>query len=225
MKLLVEACHDQEMSLVVNHADTKNPGMFSSGDMQAEKTVVLLNSMTPLEIKHHFLLGMLGRGTGGIILVSSLMGFQGVPCVTNYSATNVYLPDLTETLHYESKTSGVEVLVLAAGAMATLRKYLREVDCSKLPVLWMSAEQFVDVALKKMGEKVFVISGIRIHNMACFSGGLWCRGWVQGVMHKLTNLVLRVQGSHAGSVLAVNSVSLSLVSLLNCCTGKRRKKR
>lgn len=190
LKPLVEACRNLEIGLVVNNAGTGTPGVLSSGDIQAEKDVVRLNCTTSLDVTHHFLPGMLSRGRGGIVLVSSLMGFQGVPYIANYSATKGYLLNLGEALHHECKASGVDVLVLAPGATEAPGKYLHEVDYSKLLVLWMSAEKVVDVALKKMGKKAFVIPGVRNHIMACLSGGLWSRGWVQGVMLKLAKLML-----------------------------------
>jgi len=54
----------------------------------------------------------------------------------------------------------------------------------------MSAEGVVDAALKKVGKKVFVIPGFRNDMMACLSGGLWSRGWGQGIMRKLAKIVL-----------------------------------
>jgi uncharacterized protein len=189
LQSLVEACSDLEIGLVVNNAGTGNPGILSSCDIQKEIDVVRLNCLTPLEITYHFVQGMQKRGRGGIILVSSLMGFQGVPYMANYSATKGYLLNLGEALYHECKANGVDVLVLAPGATETPGKYLHEVDYSKLPISWMSAEGVVDVALKKIGKKALVIPGIRNHILACLSGGLWSRGWVQGVMLKLAKFV------------------------------------
>ena len=164
--------------------------MFSSSDIQREKDLIRLNCVTPMEITHHFLPGMLARGRGGIILVSSLMGFQGVPYMANYSATKGYLLNFGESLYHECKGTGVDVLVLAPGATETPGKYLHEVDYSKLPITWMSAEAVVDAAMKNIGTKAFVIPGLRNHLTACLSGGLWSRGLVQGIMKKLAQLVL-----------------------------------
>jgi hypothetical protein len=187
---LIEACKDLDIGLLVNNAGTGTPGMFSSSDIQKEKDVIRLNCVTPMEITHHFLPGMLARGGGGIILVSSLMGFQGVPYMANYSATKGYLLNFGESLYHECKGTGVDVLVLAPGATETPGKYLHEVDYSKLPITWMSAEAVVDAAMKKIGRKAFVIPGVRNHLTACLSGGLWSRGLVQGLMKKLAQFVL-----------------------------------
>ncbi|MDB4494433.1 hypothetical protein N9222_01455 [Pseudomonadales bacterium] len=54
----------------------------------------------------------------------------------------------------------------------------------------MSAEGLVDAALKKIGKQAFVTTGFRNEMMACLSGGLWSRGWVQGIVLKLATIVL-----------------------------------
>jgi uncharacterized protein len=187
---LIDACLDLDVGLVVNNAGTGTPGLFHRSDMQREKSLIRLNCVTPVEITRHFLPDMLAQRRGGIVLVSSLMGFQGVPYMANYSATKGYLLNFGESLYHECKGSGVDILVLAPGATETPGKYLHPVDYSNLPVSWMSADAVVEAALRALGRKAFVIPGLRNHLMACMSGGLWTRGWVQGVMAKLARRVL-----------------------------------
>ncbi len=190
MERVVEACHGIEIGLLVNNAGSGVPGPFSASDAGVESRLVRLNCITPMELARHFLPGMLARRKGGIIFVSSLMGFQGVPYMANYSATKGYLLNLGESLYHECKDAGVEVLVLAQGATETPGKYLHQVDYSKLPISWMSAEKVVDAAMASLGRKPFVIPGIRNHFTACLSGGLWSRGLAQGMMKKLARKAL-----------------------------------
>jgi len=187
---LIEACADVEVGMVINNAGSGVPGAFGESDIEEEKRLIRLNCISPMEITRHFLPGMLTRRRGAIIFVSSLMGFQGVPYMANYSATKGYLLNFGESLHHECKDAGVDVLVLAQGATETPGKYLHQVDYSKLPITWMSAEEVVDAALKSIGRKVFVIPGWRNHLTACLSGGLWSRGLVQGIMKRLARSAL-----------------------------------
>ena len=199
VETLAEACADFDVGLVVNNAGSGVPGPFSSSDIRRERELIRLNCVTPIEITHHFLPRMQAKRRGGIIFVSSLMGFQGVPYMANYSATKGYLLNFGESLYHECKETGVDVLVLAPGATETPGKYLHDVDYSKLPLSWMSAEVVVDAALKKIGKKAFVIPGLRNHLTACLSGGLWSRGLVQGLMKKLARLVLPIRDAPAVS--------------------------
>jgi short-subunit dehydrogenase len=190
LKPLIDLCRDLDVGLVVNNAGSGIPGPFSSSNIQLEKAFIQLNCVTPVEITHHFLQGMLAKKKGGIILVSSLMGFQGVPFMANYSATKGYLLNFGESLFHECRGTGVDILVLAPGATETPGKYLHKVDYSKLPITWMTADVVVDTAMRNLGRRAFVIPGLINHLTACFSGGLWSRGLVQGVMKKLARLAL-----------------------------------
>ncbi len=190
LKSIVEVCSDIEIGMVVNNAGSGVPNSFSQSDFEIEKGLIRLNCTSPAEITRHFLPGMLARRKGAILFVSSLMGFQGVPYMANYSATKGYLLNFGEALHHECSDHGVDVLVLAPGATETPGKHLHPVDYSKLPITWMSAEKVVDTALKNIGKKVFVIPGVRNHLTACLSGGLWSRGFVQGVMKRLARIAL-----------------------------------
>lgn len=87
LRSIVEVCSDIEVGMVVNNAGSGIPNSFSQCDIRLEKSLIRLNCTSPAEITHHFLAGMLARRKGAILFVSSLMGFQGVPYMANYSAT------------------------------------------------------------------------------------------------------------------------------------------
>lgn len=188
------ACGDIEIGMMIHNAGSGVPGLFSESDIAVEKALMRLNCISPVEITRHFLPGMLARRKGAIILVSSLMGFQGVPYMANYSATKGYLLNFGEALHHECKDTGVDVLVLAPGATETPGKYLHPIDYSKLPITWMTDGEVVAAALRSIGKKAFVIPGLRNHLTACFSGGLWSRRFVQGIMKKWAKVALPVVG-------------------------------
>ncbi len=196
---LIAACAGLDIGLLINNAGSGAPGDFAASDVEAEKGYLQLNCVSPMVITRHFLPAMLARGKGGVILVSSLMGFQGVPYMANYSATKGYLLNFGEALHHECRDRGVDVLVLAHGATETPGKYLHPVDYSKVPVRWMSAEDVVDAALRAIGRKAFVIPGLRNHLTACLSGGLWSRGFVQGIMKRLARAALPLKSERSAN--------------------------
>ena len=59
------------------------------------------------------------RGRSGIVLMSSVLAFQGTPMSANYAATKAYVQSLAEGLGQELKSSGVDVLASAPGPVAT----------------------------------------------------------------------------------------------------------
>jgi short-subunit dehydrogenase len=62
---------------------------------------------------------MVQRGHGGLVLVSSLAGLQGVPGLAAYSATKAFLISLAESLWSETRSAGVDVIASCPGAVTT----------------------------------------------------------------------------------------------------------
>jgi short-subunit dehydrogenase len=58
---------------------------------------------------------MVARGRGGLVLMSSLLAFQGVPRAANYAATKAYIQSLAEGLRKELAPHGVDVIASAPG--------------------------------------------------------------------------------------------------------------
>ncbi len=64
---------------------------------------------------HYFSQKFKVQKRGGIIFLSSLVAFQGVPYPANYAATKAYIQSLAEALAVELKPFGVDVLAAAPG--------------------------------------------------------------------------------------------------------------
>lgn len=58
------------------------------------------------------------RGRGGLVLLSSIVAFQGAPHAAHYAATKAYVQSLAEALHVELAPHGVDVLAAAPGPLA-----------------------------------------------------------------------------------------------------------
>jgi hypothetical protein len=78
-----------------------------------------VNMLTPIGLTHHFGDHMLKDGRGGIVLMSSLAGFQGSGFLSTYAATKAFNRILAESLWYEWKSRGVDVIGCCAGATMT----------------------------------------------------------------------------------------------------------
>jgi hypothetical protein len=55
------------------------------------------------------------RGRGGIVLMSSIVAFQGVPHAAHYAATKAYIQALAEGLRPDLRKAGVDVIASAPG--------------------------------------------------------------------------------------------------------------
>lgn len=167
--IIDKATKEIEIGLLVPNAGTETHGAFLKHDLDWEAKLVQLNITTPMALVHHFGQKMAERGRGGIILISSTMGYQAVPYMANYAATKAYILTLGESLHYELKRNGVDVTVLSPGMTNTAMPANMAVDFSKMPMKAMEVGPVVETALNALGRKPSVIPGV-MNNMMAFMG-------------------------------------------------------
>jgi uncharacterized protein len=63
--------------------------------------------------------GMVGRGRGGLIVVTSAGGFYPTPYLAAYGATKAFLLSYTEALATELRGTGVKAMALCPGPVRT----------------------------------------------------------------------------------------------------------
>jgi uncharacterized protein len=74
-----------------------------------------VNCRAVVEHTHLFARRMRVRGRGGLVLLGSLVGFQGVPRAATYAATKAFVQSLAEALAHELRPHGIDVLSSAPG--------------------------------------------------------------------------------------------------------------
>lgn len=166
IRTIATATEDIEIGLAILNAGAEITGAFVQGDEQAHLQLAQLNAVAPMHLAHLYGRQMAKRGRGGMIFVSSLFAYQGVPYVAHYAATKAYLLSLGEALHVELKPCGVDVLVLSPGLTTTEMTANMPVDFSKLPMVPQMPEQVARVGLRALGRKATVVSGIMNKMMA-----------------------------------------------------------
>jgi short-subunit dehydrogenase len=108
-----------EVGLFVHTAAAIPFGPFSNETPAALEAAVSVNCRAPILLSHELLAPMRERGRGGAIIVSSMAGYQGNGWVAAYAATKAFDLVLAESLWWEMKQHGVDVLGLAPGATDT----------------------------------------------------------------------------------------------------------
>lgn len=78
-----------------------------------------VNVRGPLVFARTLAPGLVARGRGGVVLMSSMAGFQGSPRIATYAATKAFNIVLGEGLWAELAPRGVDALVSCAGAIRT----------------------------------------------------------------------------------------------------------
>jgi len=94
-------------------------GRFHRLDAERERQTVLVNIEALFDLTTAFLPAMLSRGTGAILNVGSLAGFQPLPTNVTYSASKAFVNSFSEGLHADLAGSGVSCTVLCPGPVKT----------------------------------------------------------------------------------------------------------
>lgn len=150
------------IELLVNNAGFAVVGDISSTDVDSVMALTRLNIGAATELTYRLLPGMIERGHGAIINVSSVAAFQPVTYMSAYAASKAYLLHLSEALWAEARDFGVTVMALCPGPTET-----EFFNVAGVPG-WLkkqgahTAEQVVRKALKALEKKKpVVVTGLK----------------------------------------------------------------
>ena len=136
------------LELVINNAGFGTVGRFAELDADGEEAEVRLNVLAPLRIARAALPGMIERGRGGIVNVSSMAGFAPAPYMATYAATKAFVTSFSEGLHDELEGTGVRVQALCPGFTRTEFQDVAGAGTDEIPnFAWQEAEEVVDASL------------------------------------------------------------------------------
>ncbi len=116
---VLQTTKDKDVGLFVACAGFGTSGNFLDVPMEQELNMLDVNCRAVLAMTHVFGRRFAAQKRGGIILMSSLLAFQGVPRAANYAATKAYIQTLAEGLRVELAPHGVDVLASAPGPILT----------------------------------------------------------------------------------------------------------
>src|SRR6188768_1012809 len=107
------------IELVVNNAGFGTSGDFHELDPDRLAEEIEVNVAALTRLSHAALSTMVPRGKGWLLNVSSFASFQPAPHLAVYAATKAYVTSLSESLHQETRASGVVVTALCPGLIKT----------------------------------------------------------------------------------------------------------
>ena len=151
---------DLEIGLVVPNAGVEMSGQFIESSLQANEHMLRLNVLAPMQLARVFGARMAQRSKGGILFVSSLFGYQGIPHVANYAATKAYILSLGEALYAEMKPHGVDVTVLSPGLTDTTMPANMPINFRRMPIFSQHPDAVARTGLNALGRKATVVSGL-----------------------------------------------------------------
>jgi len=105
------------VDLLVNNAGggARPPLPFAEQDVEHELGKIALNVTAPVRLARAVLPGMIERGRGGVLNVSSVMGFWPQPRGVTYGAAKAFVTAFSESLHCEAAPHGVHVTAVCPG--------------------------------------------------------------------------------------------------------------
>lgn len=116
---VVRATDDLDVGLLVANAGYGTTGELLDGDLDQELDLLEVNAAAVLMLAHAYGRRLRARGAGGIVLLSSIVAFQGVARSANYAASKAYVQSLAEGLQRELRPHGVDVLASVPGPVAS----------------------------------------------------------------------------------------------------------
>jgi len=108
-----------KIDILINNAGHGLQGPFLEATLEAALAMVQLDVASLTAVTHVFAQDMRARRRGKILLVASLLAYQGVQNFAVYAAAKAYVLRLGEALHRELKRDGVTVTVLCPGMSDT----------------------------------------------------------------------------------------------------------
>jgi uncharacterized protein len=109
----------EPVEVLVNNAGFGLQGEFAQLDRARQLEMVALNVTAVTDLAHRYVGPMIERGRGAIINVASIAAFQPVPHLGVYAATKAYVLIFSEALEEEVRDTGVRVVALCPGPVAT----------------------------------------------------------------------------------------------------------
>jgi uncharacterized protein len=165
VETVAAVCETEPVTMLINNAGVAHymPFVELPADKASELLHVKVVALTMLA--RAAASGMVARGAGTIINVSGMLAFSGPASLEQlplrravYAATLAHIVTLSQVLHHELKSNGVQVQALCPGVVATEFHQRQGLDLSAVPR--MSADDVVTASLR----------GLRLGEVVCAPG-------------------------------------------------------
>ncbi|HEY5545949.1 MAG TPA: SDR family oxidoreductase [Gemmatimonadaceae bacterium] len=148
--------------LLVNNAGFGTRGSLARASRDDQEAMIRVHVLAAHRLTQAAVQGMVGRGGGAIINVSSVASWLTSPGNVNYTATKAWQRVFIESLSLELGAKGVYAQALCPGYTHTEFHRRGGMDKRRVPAWWwMSAERVVDESLRAVRRRrpVVVVPG------------------------------------------------------------------
>jgi short-subunit dehydrogenase len=152
---------DSSITMLVNNAGFGATASLIDSDVDQLELMIELNVTALTRLTAAAVPGFVARGNGVVINISSIVALSPELLNGTYSGTKAYVLNLTQSLHHEVGSKGVQLQAVLPGATSTAFWDRAGLAVDNLPSqMVMSAEDMVDAALAGLdqGELVTIPS-------------------------------------------------------------------
>jgi short-subunit dehydrogenase len=139
------------VDVLVNNAGLSLNTPFLRSSAARETELLSVNVHAVMRLSLAVLPGMVARGRGDIINVSSVAGFGAAMPGSTYPASKAWVTNFSESVALSVAPLGVRVMVLCPGYVRTEFHQRAGIDMSKTPEwLWLDADVLVNDAIRDL---------------------------------------------------------------------------
>lgn len=145
LAVVEDRLRERPVEILVNNAGFGVPQRFSDGDLAIEQQMLDVLVTAVMRLTHAALPGMIARGSGAVLNVSSVAGW-----ITGgtYSASKAWVTVFSESLSLELAGTGVHVTAVCPGFTHTEFHQRASMEMDALPEwMWLDPQDVVDRAL------------------------------------------------------------------------------
>lgn len=169
-----KAIEGLDVGLLVYNACYSVIGEFRSIEPEQHQRMLDVNCRAPLLLSHDMIPRLQQRGQGGIVLMTSMSGFQGTAMVANYAATKAWNINFAQGLWDELTPHNIDVLGCVAGATSTPGFESNTPENKRSKAFPMQPEDVAREGLAALGKRPIHITG-RINRSVDFVGNFMSR--------------------------------------------------
>ncbi len=137
------------VDVLINNAGYGVFGEFAGTEWEKTSAMLQVDIVALTHLTKLFADDMKKRGSGHILLISSIGAYQATPTYAAYSAAKAYVLSFGEAIHAELKPFGVNVSVLSPGVTAT--EFLER--AGQRPTLYQRAVMMKSAPVARIGLK------------------------------------------------------------------------
>jgi uncharacterized protein len=191
---VIELIREMEINFFVYNAAISHIGPFLTHPSAEHEKITTANIVTPMKLVHYFGNMMMKNGKGGIVLMTSMAALQGGGFIATYSATKAFNLILAESLWYEWRNKGVDIIACCAGATTTPNFLNTKPGATGLikPPL-QSPEAVVNECLNKIGTTPSFVSGSSNKLASFFMHNLLPRKLATIILGNTTKKMYRIE--------------------------------